>query len=282
MKPHRPRQLRPAGPFPFKFSLRRAMFVLPNLFTISSIFCGFYAILLVSGVPGPTQMVQATLAIFFGIFFDMADGRVARMTRTQSEFGVQLDSLADLISFGLAPAVIVHRWGLTRLGLWGVVVAFIYVACGALRLARFNVMAARLQGGSKKFFVGLPIPLAAGVLISLVLFHQRTAATLALRETHVQVLLLVLSYLMVSNVRYRTFKDVQVSLRSLCIFATLALLFIGISAQIQPSFAILAFFSGYVSLGLLEEVIFFGRRRREEGGPPPALPPEDKAAAADV
>src|SRR4051794_37418047 len=98
------------------FDLRRAMFVLPNLFTLSSIFCGFYAFVLASGDPGPKQFYQASLAVFFGLFFDMADGRVARMTRTQSDFGVQLDSLADLITFGAAPAVIVHKWGLTTLG----------------------------------------------------------------------------------------------------------------------------------------------------------------------
>ena len=274
MKPRRPRRTRRRPHFPFRFSLRQAMFVLPNLFTISSIFCGFYAIVLASGEAGPAQLVRATLAIFFGIFFDMADGRVARMTRTQSEFGVQLDSLADLISFGLAPAVIVHRWALAPLGIWGVVVAFVYVACGALRLARFNVLAARSaedDGGGGRFFVGLPIPLAAGVLVSLVLFHQRTAAALGVRESHVQMLVLVLAYLMVSNVRYRTFKDTRLNLQSVLILTALITAFATVAALIQPSFAILAFFCGYVALGLLEEVVFFRRRRHEAQADPAAL-----------
>ncbi|MEZ4272854.1 MAG: CDP-alcohol phosphatidyltransferase family protein [Myxococcota bacterium] len=119
-----------------RFNLGRALFVLPNLFTVSNIFCGFYAIVLICGEPGPEQFYRAGLAIFFGFFFDMADGRVARMTRTQSDFGVQLDSLSDMVTFGVAPALIVYRWGLSELGLWGIVVAFVYVACGALRLAR--------------------------------------------------------------------------------------------------------------------------------------------------
>src|SRR5689334_6823759 len=126
-----------------KFDLQRAMFVLPNLFTVSSIFCGFYAITLCLDAPEPIHLYNAALAIFFGMFFDMADGRVARLTKTQSDFGVQLDSLADVVSFGVAPAVLLWRWALSSLGITGLVIGFIYVACGALRLARFNVLAAR-------------------------------------------------------------------------------------------------------------------------------------------
>jgi CDP-diacylglycerol--serine O-phosphatidyltransferase len=251
------------------------MFVLPNLFTLSSIFCGFYAIVLASGDPGPRQFYQASLAVFFGIFFDMADGRVARLTKTQSEFGIQLDSLADVITFGVAPAVIVFKWGLVRLGFVGAVAGFIYMACGALRLARFNVLAT--QGpGSKKFFTGLPIPLAAGVLVSLVMFHQSTFATEIVRETNILVLILVISYLMVSNVRYRSFKDLHLSTKSLVVGFTLAVLFGVIAASIQPTFALLAFFSAYVLLGLVEEVVRFARRRPEAAALPAAGPTEVK------
>src|SRR5262249_23636579 len=117
-----------------KFDLQRAMFVLPNAFTVSSIFCGFYAITECLDESTPIRLYRAAIAIFFGMFFDMFDGRVARLTRTQSDFGVQLDSLADVISFGAAPAVLLWRWALSSLGLLGLVVGFIYVACGALRL----------------------------------------------------------------------------------------------------------------------------------------------------
>lgn len=258
------------------FNLRKAMFVLPNAFTISSIFCGFYAIVLASGDPGPAQMAQAGLAIFFGLFFDMADGRVARLTKTQSEFGVQIDSLADVITFGVAPAIIVHKWGLARLGLLGAIAAFAYVACGAIRLARFNVMAARSGGGATSTFIGLPIPLAAAVLISLVMFHQRTYAQPIVREMNILALILVLSYLMVSNVRYRSFKKVKPSPRVFLALAILAAVFVGLAVVITPTFAIFVFFSGYVVMGMLEEIIFFRRRRREERRPsnkPPASTP---------
>jgi CDP-diacylglycerol--serine O-phosphatidyltransferase len=252
-----------------RFNLRKAMFVLPNLFTLSSIFCGFYAIVLTSGAPGPQQFYQATLAVFFGLFFDGADGRVARLTRTQSDFGVQLDSLADVITFGVAPAVIVHKWALSSLGILGTVAAFAYAACGALRLARFNVLAQRGLG-SKGYFVGLPIPLAAAVLISLVMFHQVTFPAHVMQDSHILVLVLVLSYLMVSNVRYRSFKDVKMSKKSLSIGVLLIALFVFLAARTQPAFALLAFFLGYVSLGLIEQVVTFRSRRREARAAGPA------------
>jgi CDP-diacylglycerol--serine O-phosphatidyltransferase len=229
------------------------MFVLPNLFTVSSIFCGFYAIILATGEPSAHQLYQATLAVFFGLFFDGADGRVARLTRTQSDFGVQLDSLADVITFGAAPAVIVYRWGLETLGVWGLLVGFVFVACGALRLARFNVLATR-GTGSKKYFVGLPIPLAAGVLTSLVMFHQRTFSHPAVRQANIMLLVLLLSYLMVSNIPYRSFKDVKPSAKAFVLFLVCTALFVALALYQKPTFALLVFFCGYITLGLLEAV----------------------------
>lgn len=264
-KPRRRRRLRrPRLP---RFNLRKAMFVLPNLFTLSSIFCGFYAVVLASGSAGPTQLYQATLAVFFGILFDMIDGRVARLTRTQSEFGVQIDSLADMVTFGVAPAVIVYRWGLHRLGLLGAVAAFSFLACGAIRLARFNVLASRSGGGASQHFIGLPIPLAAGVLVSLVMFHQRTFAAPLANQANVLVLILVLAYLMVSNVRYRSFKKVRPTPAALAIVLVLAVALATLAVVIAPDFALFVFFCGYVALGLLEEVIFFRRRRRQTASP---------------
>jgi len=153
--------------------LRDLMFVLPNLFTVSSIFCGFYAMTLCAGDASPLQLYQAALAIFFGIFFDGFDGRVARLTKTQSLFGQELDSLADVISFGAAPALLMWKWALSGLGMIGVFASFLFAACGALRLARFNVLAIRSpHGGASSFFVGMPIPFAACGLIPMVLaFH---------------------------------------------------------------------------------------------------------------
>jgi len=271
------RRLRPRLP---RFNLRKAMFVLPNLFTISSVGCGFYAILLASDNPGPPQLYQATLAVFFGLFFDMADGRVARLTKTQSEFGVQIDSLADLVTFGVAPAVIVYRWGLSHMGPLGAFVAFAFVACGTIRLARFNVLASRGNGGSTAHFIGLPIPLAAGVLIALVMFHQRAFAAPLVHEANILVLVGILSYLMVSNVRYRSFKKVRPTRWTVATFAIIVLAFVAIAVVVRPTFALFTFFCAYVGLGLVEEVIFFRRRRAASANaaltdePPAAEPPD--------
>ena len=156
-----------------RVKLRKAMFVLPNLFTVSSIFLGFYALTLCTGDATPEQLYRAAIAIFFAMFFDAFDGRVARMTKTQSDFGMELDSLADVVSFGAAPALLVFKWALAPLGTVGLVISFSFAACGALRLARFNVLAMRGDKGSSRFFVGLPIPLAAGAIVALVIAHHR-------------------------------------------------------------------------------------------------------------
>ena len=198
--------------------LEKLKFVLPNLFTVTSIFCGFYALTLCAGEASPAQLYQAALAIFFAMFFDGFDGRVARLTRTQSQFGVELDSLADVISFGVAPAMLVYKWALAPLGFIGLFVAFLYTACGALRLARFNVLSHRED--SSRFFVGLPIPLAAGVIVSVVIAHHLTRGRELGTGARVPYLVVVtvLSLLMVSTLRYRTFKDLRLNFASLGIF----------------------------------------------------------------
>src|SRR3954466_4449456 len=149
-------------------NLRKLMFVLPNLFTVSSIFCGVYSIMLSAGEATGDNFFRAAVAVFFGNFFDAFDGRVARLTRTQSDFGVELDSLADVITFGVAPAILVYKWALGGMGLGGIVICAIFAACGAIRLARFNVIA-HAESGTQRYFVGLPIPLAAGMLVALVI-----------------------------------------------------------------------------------------------------------------
>lgn len=234
------------------FRFGKALFVLPNLFTSTSIFCGFYAILLASGAGGAAHLKRACLAIFFAIFFDMADGRVARLTRTQSAFGVQLDSLADVISFGVAPAVLLYRWSLTTLGMGGIALAFVYVACGAIRLARFNVIA---EGGDKlggRYFTGLPIPLAAGTIASSILVQQRLFGPVAPRAWRGIVLVTLLASLMVSNVHYRTFKQTRVSRTTLTAFFALLASFVALAVRYTPPVACLTVFVCYVTLGLGE------------------------------
>jgi CDP-diacylglycerol---serine O-phosphatidyltransferase len=242
--------------------LRQLMFVLPNLFTVSSIFCGFYALSLCSGEASSAQLYQAALAIFFGIFFDGFDGRVARLTKTQSDFGMQLDSLADVVSFGAAPAVLVWKWALQPLGFAGLFIGFSFAACGALRLARFNVLAMRHpHGGASSFFVGLPIPLAAGVVISMVLsWHGAQGGPLPdSARWPVAGAVLFLALLMVSTVRYRTFKDLKISKKSIAIFLAMVAGGVVIATQIHPSGVLVAYFMVYLVAGLLESAVLLGR-----------------------
>jgi CDP-diacylglycerol---serine O-phosphatidyltransferase len=251
-----------------QINLRKAMFVLPNLFTVSSIFLGFYSMTLSAGDASPEQLYRAALAIFFAIFFDMFDGRVARMTRTQSDFGVQLDSLADVVSFGAAPALLVYKWALAPMGFLGLFLSFSFAACGALRLARFNVLAARGDKASHRYFVGLPIPLAAGALVSVVIAHYRQFGSATDPTTHVPIAVGVglLSFLMVSTVRYRTFKDVHLGPRSLATFGFVLAAGVALGLATRASFVLLVYMGAYILMGLGESIFF--RKRLE----PAALP----------
>lgn len=245
-------------------NLRKLMFVLPNLFTVSSIFCGFYAMTLCAGEATPGHLYQAALCIFFGMFFDGFDGRVARLTKTQSDFGVQLDSLADVMTFGIAPAMLAYKWALEPLGFVGLFIAFSFAACGALRLARFNVLAMRNpDGGGGRFFVGLPIPLAAGVLISLIMAHHAASGGEPLSESArlpVTVAVGVLSLLMVSTVRYRTFKDVRLSRKSAAVFMLVVAGGLVIGTQLHPAYVVVAYSLTYLSVGLIESAFLVRHR----------------------
>lgn len=243
-----------------RFNFRKALFVLPNLFTISSVFCGFYAIVLCSSPRDPHLLYQATLAIFFGLFFDSADGRVARLTRTQSEFGVQLDSLADMVTFGVAPALLMYQWSLYEFGIAGATFASLHVACAAIRLARFNVIAMRSSEDSNTFFTGLPTPLAACVLVSLVLASNERPAHEVVEAPWVGALIIMLALLMVSNVPYRSFKKVVPNKRNvLLLMATLtALTLLTLFYRLTVTLAMALFF--YVLVGLAESFVKLVRR----------------------
>ena len=244
-------------------NLRKLMFVLPNLFTVSSIFCGVYSITLSSGEPTGDNFYRAAVAIFFGSFFDAFDGRVARMTKTQSDFGVELDSLADVISFGVAPSILVYKWALSGMGTPGIVICSIYTACGAIRLARFNVLA-HSEESTSRWFVGLPIPLAAGMLVSLViaLGHLRAPIAELVGTWPIAVLMLALSFLMVSTIRYRTFKEAGLNPRTLLVFALVVGVGVVVAYRGRPSLVLLVYFSFYILLGLGEEAVFGRGRRR--------------------
>lgn len=184
----------------------QAVYLLPNLFTTGGLFAGFYAII----AAGQGKFEHACIAIFIAALLDGLDGRVARLTNTQSEFGVQYDSLADLVSFGMAPALLMYHWALqylrldgTALGKLGWLAAFLYAACAALRLARFNSQVSTVD---KRWFVGLASPAAAAIMSSFVwTLHEYDLEGVELRYPAVAVTV-VAALLMVSNLRYTSFK----------------------------------------------------------------------------
>ncbi len=255
------------------------IFVVPSLFTLSSIACGFYAMTLCAADGLPLHLYQASIAIFFAFFFDGFDGRVARLTRTQSLFGQELDSLADIVTFGAAPALLVWRWALEPLGFAGLAAAFAYLACGSLRLARFNVLAIRSPtGGSSRFFVGMPIPFAAAGIISLIIAFQNTKGG-QLPDAYrwpVFAGVLFLGLLMVSSVRYRTFKHLRPSSTAAVILATIFVTGVFIATRVHPAWVLVAFFGLYLVSGFVESTVmllaYVQRRGARTSG---ALSPEE-------
>lgn len=187
--------------------LRKGVYVLPNLFTTGGVFAGFYSI--IASLHADFQI--AALMILLAQIFDILDGRVARLTRSTSRFGIEYDSLSDLVAFGVAPGILAYRWALEPWQSWGWLAASLYVTCGALRLARFNVQYDNVE---KRHFVGLPIPAAADVVASTVLLYYYFGGAGA---THKHLLVLLMIYamggLMVSNVKYFSFKEVNLHRR---------------------------------------------------------------------
>lgn len=180
---------------------RRGVFLLPNLLTTGALFSGFYAI--IAGMNG--DFVNAAIAILVAGIFDGLDGRVARLTNTTSAFGVQYDSLSDMVSFGIAPAIVMFSWGLQPLGKYGWAVAFAFAACTALRLARFNT---QVDSADKRYFTGLASPAAAGLIATTVWVGGAADVGIQL-SIFVALGTLIAALLMVSNIRYYSFKDLD-------------------------------------------------------------------------
>jgi CDP-diacylglycerol--serine O-phosphatidyltransferase len=180
---------------------RKGIYLLPNILTTGALFGGFYAVL--SGFSGHFEF--AAMAIFAAMIFDGLDGRVARMTNTQSDFGVQYDSLSDMVSFGVAPAIVAYGWGVSDLGKLGLAAAFVYASCAALRLARFNVQA---ELADKKTFTGLPSPAAAALIAGFIWSTYDIEPSLGLSVLGA-VLTAAAGLLMVSNFKYPSFKEVD-------------------------------------------------------------------------
>jgi CDP-diacylglycerol--serine O-phosphatidyltransferase len=222
--------------------LRKGVYLLPNLFTTGGLFCGFYAIIATLH----EEYLFAGIAVLVAMVFDGLDGRIARMTKTSSKFGVEYDSLSDLVAFGVAPGVLAYRWALEPWGAWGWLAAALYVTCGALRLARFNVQS---ESADKTNFIGLPIPAAAAVVATTILMYDFLGGE-GTTSKHITLLLLIyiLASLMVSNIRYYSFKELN--LRNRQPFWLLLLAIIAIQVTIaQPQIMLFSVFWCYAASG---------------------------------
>ena len=239
--------------------IRRAKYLLPNALTLCSVFAGFHSIYLSLNATSVAQMSLAAWLLVVAMACDGLDGRVARMTKTESDLGVQLDSLADAISFGVAPAFLMYAWGLKPLGFWGLSIAFVFAACAVLRLARFNVMANQSHG-VMRYFLGLPTPLAAGAVISIVMAHLAvTGHTSTGAPYSVALMALMLGGLMVSNVRYRTFKDTNFRGRAGVGLLGVVITCVGLGLITKPSVAFVLLMCAYILLGLVGGVVHFSK-----------------------
>ncbi|HKA35472.1 MAG TPA: CDP-diacylglycerol--serine O-phosphatidyltransferase [Thermoanaerobaculia bacterium] len=251
--------------------LSRGLFVLPTLFTVGNLFCGYLSIW--CSIKGTFE--TAAYLIIIAAVLDALDGRIARLTHSASEFGEEYDSLADLVSFGVAPAVLAYSWGLSDFSRLGWLVSFLFVVCGSMRLARFNIMTHVVD---KKFFIGLPIPAAAGALSTLVLATPEPLVD-RVWMTGLLVLTIVLSYLMISTIRYRSFKDLDLKRRRPAwILPLIALVFAVIA--FRPTLSLLALALAFAASGPIGKLVGFFRRGKhapapeapavEEAPPPPA------------
>jgi CDP-diacylglycerol--serine O-phosphatidyltransferase len=246
--------------------IHRSLSIVPSLFTIGNIFCGYLSV--VSTLRGNWD--YAAILIGVGYILDGLDGRIARLTKTSSDFGVQLDSLADIVTFGVAPAILAFNWGFgSTEGLsgsvamhvrqLGFVASFVFVVCGALRLARFNLQAKKpADSSSKRYFVGLPIPAGAGMIAAVVHFFK-TPTLMVGSALLWGLLILLVAFLMISTVRYSSFKefDVHKAKPSFALFSTAILICLIIFYSEE---VLLAMATIYLSSGLIGKLLHTVRR----------------------
>lgn len=234
--------------------IRRGIDLLPSLLTTMNLFCGFFSV--VKSLSG--DYVAAGWAILFAGVFDLLDGRIARLAKAESEFGIEYDSLVDLASFGLAPSILIYTWSLAPLGKLGWLAAFLFFSCGALRLARYNVQVDNIE---EHRFQGLPIPMAASTLATGVILHQQFSH-LPLGKSYTLFAAAVgLALLMVSSIPYRSFK--AMSFRHRNAFLALVMVVIGIVIiALNPEAMLFGLVLAYVASGVVEELFTLRQSRR--------------------
>ena len=241
-----------------KHSSQRGIYILPNLFTSANLFCGFYAI--IAAIQG--SFVESAVAIMVAAIFDGLDGKIARVTRTVSQFGLEYDSLSDAISFGVAPGILVYLWALQPFGRVGWLGAFVFVACGTLRLARFNTLAGRAELTSITVQV-IPIPAAAFMVAATVLLLDRLGGAGATKHVTIPVMIYVLSFLMVSTIKYHSFKKASLFKQmKFNVLVLIVLVCIVIAAEPSISFFLMMFV--YILSGPFVTLWFRRKKSAEE------------------
>ncbi|KFZ44354.1 MAG: CDP-diacylglycerol--serine O-phosphatidyltransferase [Smithella sp.] len=243
---------------PQKMRMKKGVYILPNLFTSASLFCGFYSII----ASFKEHFVPASIAILFSVVFDGLDGRIARLTNTTSKFGAEYDSLADVIAFGVAPSLLAYCWAMSIYGKWGWIVAFLFVLCGALRLARYNIQIGIIESS---VFNGLPIPAAASVVATTVIFFSSDYIGVEgkFHNIFIIIFVIILSLLMVSSIKYYSFKDMKLLVRKpFTIFFWLVVLSIIIVAEPELMFFVIML--GYALSGPIWWVVKFIQKSKEK------------------
>ncbi|HUL29503.1 MAG TPA: CDP-diacylglycerol--serine O-phosphatidyltransferase [Thermodesulfobacteriota bacterium] len=233
--------------------MRKGIYIPPNLLTTGNLMCGFWSIVSVF----QEQFYFAAVAILLASVFDAFDGKVAKLSRATSKFGMQYDSLADLVSFGIAPALLAFSWALRPYGKFGWLAAFTFVACGAIRLARYNVMA---SSGETKYFKGVPIPVAAAMIALTILLYLRLVETGWIKDIVILVMIYVLAFLMVSSIRYFSFKELGLAKRKPIIsfvFVVLSLIVI----VMEPVVVLSVFILFYVLSGPVSMLLAWRKKR---------------------
>jgi len=234
--------------------MKKGIYLLPNGLTLCGMFFGFYSIL--SAIKG--NYLHAAWAIMIANVFDGLDGWVARLTHSTTRFGIELDSLSDLVAFGVAPAVMMYKWSIAPFGRIGIAVAFFFAACGALRLARYNV---QMGSTESKAFTGMPIPGAASVLASLVIFYYEFRQGSPEKNIFVLVLTLVLALLMVSTLRFHGLKEIDFSQRKPFWILVAFVLAIAVIV-IHPAVALFVFAVIYLAEGIMENIYLYYKKYR--------------------
>ena len=232
--------------------MKKGIYILPNALTLAGMLAGFYAVLL--SMKG--NFVDASWAILVGMVFDGLDGSVARLTGSASRFGIELDSLSDLVAFGVAPGILIYLASIRPFGRVGGLVAFLYVACGAMRLARYNV---QMVTAERKSFTGVPIPAGAVILSTLVIFSNKTGMDLY-HSLPVLLLTFVVSLLMVSTLRFHGLKEINFSRRKpFWLLAAGVTIFVIVA--MHPEIALFVLAMIYLAAGLVENAVLYINKR---------------------